>query len=146
MLIIHRCRHDQSPGVSPGGAIDAFGKLRAGNGAALEFVPPIATSSCCSPPSGGPPIVTNPVNWWGASRIALMLGAGDNSFAPGGAPESSHCIFCLAGVSYALEAPLPSVACRVITITIASWIFTVWLLLALTVDASARPRSPPYAA
>jgi hypothetical protein len=72
----------------------------------------------------------------------------DNSFAPGGAPESSdsHCIFCLAGVSYALEAPLPSVAFHIITITIAPWIFTVWLLPALTVDASARPRGPPSAA
>jgi hypothetical protein len=74
--------------------------------------------------------------------------ADDNSLAPGGAPESSdtHCIFCLAGVSYAVEAPLPSVAFRIITITIAPRIFAVWLLPALTVAASARPRGPPSAA
>jgi hypothetical protein len=47
--------------------------------------------------------------------------ADDNSFAPGGGPESSdaHCIFCLAGVSYALEAPLTSVAFHIIIIAIA---------------------------
>jgi hypothetical protein len=86
---------------------------------------------------------------WAAFELCQHGGsANDNSFAPGGAPESSdtHCIFCLAGVSYALEAPLPSVAFHIIAITIAPWIFTVWLLPALTVDASARPRGPPPAA
>jgi hypothetical protein len=38
----------------------------------FEFIPPIVTG----PPSGGPPIFVNPVNWWGASRNALILGAG----------------------------------------------------------------------
>jgi hypothetical protein len=38
----------------------------------FEFIPPIVSS----PPSGGPPIVVNPINWWGASRSALILGAG----------------------------------------------------------------------
>jgi hypothetical protein len=86
---------------------------------------------------------------WAAFELCQHSGsADDDSFAPGGAPESSdaHCIFCLSGVSYALEAPLPSVAFRIITITIAPWIFTVWLLPALTVDAGARPRGPPSAA
>jgi hypothetical protein len=86
---------------------------------------------------------------WAAFELCQHSGsAHDNSFAPGGAPESSdtHCIFCLAGVSYALDAPLPSVAFHVIAITIAPWIFTVWLLPALAVDASARPRGPPSAA
>jgi hypothetical protein len=38
----------------------------------FEFIPPIVSS----PPSGGPPIVVNPINWWGASRNALIHGAG----------------------------------------------------------------------
>jgi hypothetical protein len=73
---------------------------------------------------------------------------GGNASAPGDAPENSdaHCIFCLAGASCALQAPLPSAAFHIITITIAPWVFTVWLLPTLTVDASARPRGPPYTA
>jgi hypothetical protein len=53
-------------------------------------------------------------------------------------PERSdtHCVFCLAGVSYAVETPLPSVAFHIIIIA-AALIF-MWLLPALTVDASAR--------
>jgi hypothetical protein len=70
---------------------------------------------------------------------------GGNASAPADAPENSdaHCIFCLAGASYALQAPLPSAAFHIIAITIAPWVFTVWLLPALAVDASARPRGPP---
>jgi hypothetical protein len=85
---------------------------------------------------------------WAAFELCQHSGSADNSVAPGGAPESfdSHCIFCLAGVSYALDAPLPSVAFQIITITIVPWVFTVWRLPALTVDASARPRGPPSAA
>jgi hypothetical protein len=71
--------------------------------------------------------------------------ADDNSFAPGGAPESSdtHCIFCLAAASYALQAPLPTAEFHIILIAIVPWTFTSWRLPALTVDASARPRGPP---
>ncbi len=70
---------------------------------------------------------------------------GGNASAPADVPENSgaHCIFCLAGASYALQAPLQSAAFHIIAITIAPWVFTVWLLPALTVDASARPRGPP---
>jgi hypothetical protein len=71
-----------------------------------------------------------------------------NASAPADAPENSdaHCIFCVAGASYALQAPLQSAAFHIITMTIAPWIFTVWLLPALTVDTSARPRGPPSTA
>ena len=71
--------------------------------------------------------------------------AGGDSATPGGAPEGfgAHCIFCLAGVAYALDAPLPSAEFHVITRVIASWPFTTLRLPALTVDASARPRGPP---
>jgi hypothetical protein len=68
-----------------------------------------------------------------------------NASAPAGVPENSdaHCIFCLAGASHALQAPLPSVAFHIIIIAIVPWTFTVWRLPALTVDATARPRGPP---
>jgi hypothetical protein len=67
---------------------------------------------------------------------------------PGSAPEHSgvHCVFCLAGSGYALEAPLPSADFHVIINAIAPWPFTEWRLPVLTVDASARPRGPPLAA
>ena len=68
-----------------------------------------------------------------------------NASAPAGVPENSdaHCIFCLAGASYALQAPVPSVAFHIIIIAIVPWPFTVWRLPALTVDGSARARGPP---
>jgi hypothetical protein len=70
---------------------------------------------------------------------------GGNASAPAGAPENAdgHCIFCLAGASYALQAALPSPAFHIIIIAIVPWTFTAWRLPALTVDASARPRGPP---
>jgi Protein of unknown function (DUF2946) len=85
---------------------------------------------------------------WVAFELCHHNGSADdggNASAPADAPENSdaHCIFCLAGASYALQAALPSAAFHIITITIAPWVFTVWLLPALTVDASARPRGPP---
>jgi Protein of unknown function (DUF2946) len=71
-----------------------------------------------------------------------------NASAPAGVPENSdaHCIFCLAGASYALQAPVPSVAFHIIIIAIVPWTFTVWRLPALTVDGSARARGPPTTA
>jgi hypothetical protein len=85
---------------------------------------------------------------WPAFELCHHNGsAGDegNASAPAGVPENSdaHCIFCLAGASYALQTALPSASFHIITITIAPWGFTVWLLPPLTVDASARPRGPP---
>jgi Protein of unknown function (DUF2946) len=85
---------------------------------------------------------------WVAFELCHHNGSADdggNASAPAGAPENSeaHCIFCLAGASYALQAPLPSVAFQIIVIGIVPWTFTVWRLPALTVDASARPRGPP---
>jgi len=67
---------------------------------------------------------------------------------PGSAPEGSgaHCVFCLAGAAYALDAPLPSADFHVIIRPIVPWPFTVWRLPARTVYASARPRGPPPAA
>jgi hypothetical protein len=86
---------------------------------------------------------------WAAFELCHHNGsADDNASAPAGVPENSdtHCIFCLAGASYALQAALPSAAFHIIIIAIVPWIFTAWLLPALTVDASARPRGPPPAA
>ena len=85
---------------------------------------------------------------WVAFELCHHSGSADdggNASAPAGAPENSdaHCIFCLAGASYALQAPLPSVAFHIIIIAIVPWTFTVWRLPAITVDASARPRGPP---
>ena len=73
--------------------------------------------------------------------------AGDAA-PPGSAPVPSgaHCIFCLAGATYALEAALADVEFHVIILTITPWTFPVWRLPAATVDASARPRGPPPAA
>jgi hypothetical protein len=64
---------------------------------------------------------------------------------PGSAPVPSgaHCIFCLAGATHALEAPLLGVEFHVIILTIVPWTFPVWRLPVATVDASARPRGPP---
>jgi hypothetical protein len=74
----------------------------------------------------------------------LTEDAGDAA-APGGAPEGSgaHCIFCLAGTGYALDALLPTADFHVIINVIAPWSFTAWRLPQVTVDASARPRGPP---
>jgi hypothetical protein len=88
---------------------------------------------------------------WIAFELCHHNGSADdggNASAPADAPENSnaHCIFCLAGASYALQAPLPSAAFHTIAITITPWVFTVWLLPSLTVDASARPRGPPATA
>jgi hypothetical protein len=85
---------------------------------------------------------------WAAFKLCDHNGSSDdggNPSAPAGAPDNSdpHCIFCLAGASYALQAPLPSVAFHIIIIATVPWTFTVWRLPALTVDASARPRGPP---
>jgi hypothetical protein len=85
---------------------------------------------------------------WAAFELCHHNGSADDggdASAPAGAPENSdaHCIFCLAGASYALQAPLPTVAFRIIIIAIVPWTFTVWRLPAITVDATARPRGPP---
>jgi hypothetical protein len=84
---------------------------------------------------------------WAAFELCHHNSSADegNTSAPAGVPENSdaHCIFCLAGASYALQAPLPRVAFHIIIIAIVPWTFTVWRLPALTVDASARPRGPP---
>jgi hypothetical protein len=85
---------------------------------------------------------------WAAFELCHHTGSADdsgNASAPGGAPENSdaHCIFCLAGASYALQAPFPSAPFHIIIIAIVPWTFTVWRLPTLTVDASARPRGPP---
>jgi hypothetical protein len=84
---------------------------------------------------------------WVAFELCHHNGSVDdgNASAPAGTPENSdpHCIFCLAGPSYALQAPVPSVAFHIIIIAIVPWTFTVWRLPALTVDGSARARGPP---
>jgi Protein of unknown function (DUF2946) len=84
---------------------------------------------------------------WAAFELCHHNSSADdgNASAPAGVPENSdaHCIFCLAGASHALQAPLPSVAFHIIIIAIVPWTFTVWRLPALTVDATARPRGPP---
>src|SRR5215475_3062442 len=80
---------------------------------------------------------------WAAFELCQHSGSADdtgNASAPAGAPENSnaHCIFCLAGASYALQALLPSAPFHIIIIAIVPWTFTAWRLPALTVDASAR--------
>ncbi len=91
-------------------------------------------------------IATDP--GWVAFELCHHNGSADdggNASAPAGAPGNSnaHCIFCLAGASYALQAPLPGAAFHIITIVIVPWTFTAWRLSALTINASARPRGPP---
>jgi hypothetical protein len=75
---------------------------------------------------------------------------GGDAGAPGdGVPDHSidaHCIFCLAGAMYALEAPVPGAESHVILFAIVPWPFTVWRLPPLTVNVTARPRGPPLAA
>jgi hypothetical protein len=97
--------------------------------------------------STGPTTNTAADPGWIAFELCHHNGSADdggNASAPGDAPENSdtHCIFCLAGASCALQAPLPSVAFHIIIIAIVPWTFT-WRLPAITVDASARPRGPP---
>ena len=67
---------------------------------------------------------------------------GGNAAVPPGAPEdpSSHCIFCLAGPSYGLDAPLPALRVHSIGFTITPWTFTALRLPTIRCDASARPR------
>jgi hypothetical protein len=88
---------------------------------------------------------------WAGFEICHHDGAGDggNSAVPDDPPIPSsctHCIFCRAGATQALEAPLPSAEFHVITLTAVRWILPVWRLRAVTVDANARPRGPPPAA
>jgi hypothetical protein len=69
--------------------------------------------------------------------------------ALGGVPDDStdaHCVFCLAGATYALEAPILSAEFHAILVAIVPRPFTAWRLPPVTVDASARPRGPPSAA
>jgi Protein of unknown function (DUF2946) len=70
---------------------------------------------------------------------------GGDAAAPGSAPErfGAHCVFCLAGAPYALEAPLASAEFHVLILTIVPWAFTAWRLPALPLNTSARPRGPP---
>jgi hypothetical protein len=95
----------------------------------------------------GPTANTATDEGWAAFELCHHNSSADegNASAPAGVPENSdaHCIFCLAGASYALQAPVPSVAFHIIIIAIVPWTFTVWRLPALTVDASARARGPP---
>jgi hypothetical protein len=86
-------------------------------------------------------------NWPGV-EICLHNSAAEadgNAATPGGAPEhpGAHCVFCLAGSAYALEALLPNADFHVIINVIAPWPFTAWRLPVLTVNASSRPRGPP---
>ncbi len=67
----------------------------------------------------------------------------------GGVPDRSsntHCIFCFIGGAPLLEAPLYGTEFHAIIFTVIPWIFPVWRLPTITVDASARPRGPPSAA
>jgi hypothetical protein len=85
---------------------------------------------------------------WVAFELCHHNGSADeggNASAPGGAPENSdtHCIFCLAGASSALQAVLPSAAFHIIIIASVPRTFTAWRLPILTVDAAVRPRGPP---
>lgn len=85
---------------------------------------------------------------WAGFEICRGSGPTNNAAVPGSAPEQqsdTHCIFCLAGLTYAFG-PLPSTKSHVVAFTIVSWTFTAWRLPALSVDASARPRGPPSAA
>jgi hypothetical protein len=71
---------------------------------------------------------------------------GGNAAAPGNAPEQqsdTHCIFCLAGPTYALGAPPGAKFHVIVAFTMLPWTFTVWRLPARTADASAGPRGPP---
>jgi hypothetical protein len=86
---------------------------------------------------------------WAGFEICRRSGPanGGGNAAPGSTPErqsDTHCIFCLAGLAYALEA-LPSAKFHIVAFTILPWPFTVWRLPAHTVDASVRPRGPPPA-
>ena len=80
----------------------------------------------------------------GLTEDSGLTDAGEAAI-PGSAPEGSgaHCVFCLAGTAYALDAPLPSADFYVIIRSIVPWPFTAWRLPARTVYASARPRGPP---
>jgi Protein of unknown function (DUF2946) len=116
--------------------------------AAAVVIFALMLQSVVSAATTGPTANTATDPGWVAFELCHHNGSADdggNSSAPAGAPENSdaHCIFCLAGASYALEPPLPSAAFYIIIIAIVPWSFTVWRLPALTVDASARPRGPP---
>jgi hypothetical protein len=94
---------------------------------------------------------TGDVNWAGFEICyhSHSADAAGNAAAPGRAPEHSDiycCIFCLAGATHLLEAPLLSTEFRVIIRAIVPENFTAWRLPALTIYASARPRGPPAAA
>jgi hypothetical protein len=81
-------------------------------------------------------------------RHAGFADDGGNAAVPPVAPEdsSSHCIFCLAGASYGLDAPLPAPIVHFIGYTIAPPTFTALRLPTIRCDDSARPRGPPAAA
>jgi hypothetical protein len=84
------------------------------------------------------------VNWGG---FELCRHADGGTGQPGTAPDSSaderHCVFCLAGATFALDTGAPAPAFHAIVLAIAPWNFIAYRLPALTVTASARPRGPP---
>jgi hypothetical protein len=87
---------------------------------------------------------------WPGFEICHHDGAGDDGHAavPGGAPvpSATHCLFCLAAATHALEAPLPGIEFHIVILTLVAWTLPLWRLPAVTVDASSRPRGPPSAA
>jgi hypothetical protein len=87
-------------------------------------------------------------NWPGfeiCRHSGVAQDGGNTDAGDAGTLEDSgaHCIFCLAGAPYALDALTPSADFHLILRAITPWAFTEWRLPAVTVDASARPRGPP---
>jgi hypothetical protein len=67
--------------------------------------------------------------------------------APEGQAVDAHCMFCVAGPGFVLEPPAAaSTLFDPVEIAMAPWPAAARRLMPATVDASARPRGPPFAA
>ncbi len=95
-------------------------------------------------------LAATPAGDIGRAGLELCLHDTSGADPAGGTPEKpaadQHCIFCLAGTPYVLDAAASAPPFRTIAFAMVSWPFVAWRLPAVTVNASARPRGPPLAA
>lgn len=83
---------------------------------------------------------------WAGFELCRHGGAAQPGGGPASPASGGHCIFCPAGQTIVLGAPVHAPAFHTIVIAIVPWKRVAWRLPAPRIDASARPRGPPPAA